>query len=98
MNGRPARTLHDAGNDRSAERGSNLQVACCGSLTTPVKPAGVRVNAIALTPLPGTQSTPVFWFHLISLDTVVLRDHVVTERYGTLHDVTVAHTPAWGDI
>jgi hypothetical protein len=54
--GRPARTLHDAGNDRSAARGSNLQVACCGSLTTPVKPAGVRVNATALTPLPGTQS------------------------------------------
>src|SRR5438270_4280766 len=48
--------LHDAGNDRSIERGSDLQAARRGSLTTPAKPAGERESDAALTPRPGTRS------------------------------------------
>src|SRR6266513_530229 len=47
--------LHDAGNDRSIERGSDLQAARRGSLTTPAKPAGERESDAALTPRPGTR-------------------------------------------
>ena len=36
--GRAARPLHDPGNDRAVERGSNLQAARRGSLTTPANP------------------------------------------------------------
>src|SRR5437870_12058544 len=50
--------LHDAGNDRSIERGSDLQAARRGSLTTPAKPAGERESDAALTPRPGTRSEP----------------------------------------
>src|ERR1700730_18486866 len=56
--GRPARPLHDAGNNRSAERGSNLHVARRGNLTISAKPARERENVVALTPLPGTRSLP----------------------------------------
>src|SRR5437899_7749896 len=56
--GRPARPLHDAGNDRSIERRSDLQAARRGSLTTPAKPAVERENTAALTPSPGTRSLP----------------------------------------
>src|SRR5205814_10160974 len=48
--------LHDPGNDRSFERGSDLQTARRGSLTTPAKPAGEREGDAALTPRPGTRS------------------------------------------
>jgi hypothetical protein len=58
--GGAARPLHDAGNDRSVERGSNLQATRRGRLTTPAKPAGERENANALTPRPGTRSL-VLW-------------------------------------
>src|ERR1700674_4667775 len=54
--GGAARPLHDAGNNRSVGRGSNLQATRRGSLTTPAKPAGERENANALTPPPGTRS------------------------------------------
>src|SRR5712671_1082077 len=60
--GRPARPLHDAGNNRSAERGSNLQVAHRGNLTISAKPARERENLAALTPLPGTRSRACRWF------------------------------------
>src|SRR5947207_3821414 len=48
--------LHDPGNDRSIERGSDLQAARRGSLTTPAKPAGERESDAALTPRSGTRS------------------------------------------
>src|SRR5438105_1388138 len=48
--------LHDAGNDRPIERGSDLQAARRGSLTPPAKPAGERESDAALTPRPGTRS------------------------------------------
>src|SRR5467141_2459005 len=54
--GGAASPLHDAGNNRSVERRSNLQVTCYGSLTTPAKPAGERENTTALTPPPGARS------------------------------------------
>src|SRR5260370_10378858 len=54
--GRAARTLHDPGNNGSIERGSDLQAACRGSLTTPAKPAGEHENHDALTPRPGIRS------------------------------------------
>src|SRR5438132_7864083 len=59
--GGAARPLHDAGNDRFIERGSNLQATRYGTLTTPAKPAGERENATALTPHLGTRS----WLGLI---------------------------------
>src|SRR5439155_22831481 len=40
--GSAACPLHDAGNNRSIERGSDLQAARRGSLTIPAKPAGER--------------------------------------------------------
>src|SRR5438094_9232166 len=58
--------LHDAGNDRSIERGSDLQAARRGSLTTPATPAGERESDAALTPRPGTRSAPRS--HMSSLD------------------------------
>src|SRR5882724_4950468 len=54
--GRAARPLHDPGNHRSIERGSNLQAARRGGLMKPAKPAGERVNTAALTPSLGTRS------------------------------------------
>src|SRR5436190_12944396 len=51
--------LHDPGNDRSIERGSDLQAARRGSLTTPAKPAGERESDAALTPRSGTRSRAV---------------------------------------
>src|SRR6202035_3378780 len=51
-----ARPLHDAGNHRPIERGSDLQAARYGSLTTPAKPAGERQSDATPTPRPGTQS------------------------------------------
>src|SRR5207244_8018312 len=48
--------LYDPGNHRSIERGSDLQAARRGSLTTPAKPAGERESDAALTPRPGTRS------------------------------------------
>src|SRR6266550_1711643 len=54
--------LHDAGNDRSIERGSDLQAARRGSLTTPAKPAGERESDTALTPRPGTRSNLLHTF------------------------------------
>src|SRR5439155_184297 len=49
--------LHDPGNDRSIERGSDLQAARRGSLTTPAKPAGERESDAALTPRSVTRSS-----------------------------------------
>src|ERR1700738_1243500 len=57
--GRAARPLHDPGNHRSVERGSNLQAARRGGLMKPAKPAGERENTAALTPSLGTRSTSV---------------------------------------
>src|SRR6202023_574759 len=57
--GRAARPLHDPGNHRSIERGSNLQAARRGGLMKPAKLAGARVNTAALTPSLGTRSTDV---------------------------------------
>src|SRR3984893_2876859 len=54
--GRAARPLHDPGNHRSIERGSNLQAARRGGLMKPAKPAGERENTAALTPSLGTRS------------------------------------------
>src|ERR1700736_2047978 len=54
--GRAARPLHDPGNHRSIERGSNLQAARRGGLMKPAKLAGERVNTAALTPSLGTRS------------------------------------------
>src|SRR6266446_4151710 len=54
--GRAARPIHDPGNHRAIERGSNLQAARRGGLMKPAKPAGERKNAAALTPSPGTPS------------------------------------------
>src|SRR5207302_3380845 len=48
--------LYDPGNHCSIERGSDLQAARRGSLTTPAKPAGERESDAALTPRPGTRS------------------------------------------
>src|ERR1700730_7141818 len=56
--GRAARPLHDPGNHRSIERGSNLQAARRGGLMKPAKPAGERENTAALTPSLGTRSVP----------------------------------------
>src|SRR6266478_7728715 len=55
--GRAARPLHDPGNHRSVERGSNLQAARRGGLMKPAKPAGERENTAALTPSLGTRSS-----------------------------------------
>src|SRR5439155_8459206 len=52
--------LYDPGNHRSIERGSDLQAARYGSLTTPAKPAGERESDAALTPRPGTRSAADF--------------------------------------
>src|ERR1700730_10148893 len=57
--GRAARPLHDPGNHRSVERGSNPHTARCGSLRRPAKPAGERENDAALTPTPGAR--PQLW-------------------------------------
>src|ERR1700730_7631505 len=54
--GGAARPLHDPGNHRSVERGSNLQAARRGGLMKPAKPAGERENTAALTPSLGTRS------------------------------------------
>src|SRR6266478_3720267 len=54
--GRAARPLHDPGNHRSIERGSNLQAARRGGLIKPAKAAGERVNTAALTPSLGTRA------------------------------------------
>src|ERR1700730_9091505 len=56
--GGAARPLHDPGNHRSVERGSNLQAARRGGLMKPAKPAGERENTAALTPSLGTRSPP----------------------------------------
>src|ERR1700730_8859863 len=53
--GGAARPLHDPGNHRSVERGSNLQAARRGGLMKPAKPAGERENTAALTPSLGTR-------------------------------------------
>src|SRR5882724_7141487 len=58
--GRAAPPLHDPGNHRSIERGSNLQAARRGGLMKPAKPAGERVNTAALTPSLGTRSSKRF--------------------------------------
>src|ERR1700730_18654082 len=57
--GGAARPLHDPGNHRSIERGSNPHAARCGSLRRPAKPAGERENDAALTPQPGTRSSKI---------------------------------------
>src|SRR6267143_2232411 len=54
--GGAARPLHDPGNHRSVERGSNPHTARCGSLRRPAKPAGERENDAALTPTLGARS------------------------------------------
>src|ERR1700730_14244731 len=54
--GGAARPLHDPGNHRSVERGSNLQAARRGGLMKPAKPAGERENTAALTTSLGTRS------------------------------------------
>src|SRR3984893_6533420 len=54
--GGAARPLHDPGNHRSVERGSNPHTARCGSLRRPAKPAGERENDAALTPNLGARS------------------------------------------
>src|SRR5437870_5455338 len=54
--GRAARPLHDPGNHRAIERGSNLQAARRGGLIKPAKPAGERENTAALTPSLGARS------------------------------------------
>src|SRR4029077_11756311 len=53
--GRAARPLHDSGNHRAIERGSNLQAARRGGLIKPAKPAGERENTAALTPSLGAR-------------------------------------------
>src|SRR6266404_7895002 len=53
---RAARPLHDPGNHRAIERGSNLQAARRGGLIKPAKPAGERENTAALTPSLGARS------------------------------------------
>src|ERR1700730_5088882 len=53
--GGAARPLHDPGNHRSIERGSNPHAARCGSLRRPAKTAGERHVDAALTPQPGTR-------------------------------------------
>src|ERR1700730_11585698 len=57
--GGAARPLHDPGNHRSVERGSNLQAARRGGLMKPAKPAGERENTAALTPSLGTRSASI---------------------------------------
>src|SRR6266851_4467496 len=55
--GRPARSLHDAGNHRAVERRSSRQAARRGGgLTIPASPAGERETTAAPTPLLGTRS------------------------------------------
>src|SRR5436305_12701107 len=55
--GRPARSLHDAGNHRTVERRSPRQAARRGGgLTIPASPAGERETTAALTPLLGARS------------------------------------------
>src|SRR5882762_9061327 len=55
--GRPARSLHDAGNHRAVERRSPRQAARRGGgLTIPASPAGERETTAALTPLLGARS------------------------------------------
>src|SRR5437762_6877889 len=55
--GRPARSLHDAGNHRAVERRSPRQAARPGGgLTIPASPAGERETTAALTPLLGARS------------------------------------------
>jgi putative transposase len=55
--GRPARPLHDAGNDRLVERRSHRQAARRdGSLMIPATPAGERDTAAAHTPRLGARS------------------------------------------
>src|SRR5712691_6866537 len=57
--GRPARSLHDAGNHRAVERRSPRQAARRGGgLTIPASPAGERETTAALTPLLGARSSP----------------------------------------
>src|SRR6267378_2431485 len=53
--GRAARPLHDPGNHRAIERGSNLQAARRGGLIKPAKPAEERENTAALTPSLGAR-------------------------------------------
>src|SRR5437868_15135626 len=60
--GGAARPLHDPGNHRSIERGSNPYAARCGSLRRPAKPAGERHIDAALTPPPGTRSERPYLF------------------------------------
>src|SRR5665213_1414473 len=58
--GRPARSLHDAGNHRTFERRSHRQAARrSGGLTIPASPAGERETTAALTPLLGARSLSV---------------------------------------
>ena len=57
--GRAARPLHDSGNHRAIERGSNLQAARRGGLIKPAKPAGERENTAALTPSLGARPRSV---------------------------------------
>src|ERR1700736_4616280 len=54
--GGAARPLHDPGNHRSIERGSNPHAARCSKLRRPAKPAGERHVDAGLTPQPGTRS------------------------------------------
>src|ERR1700730_16775624 len=72
--GRAARPLHDPGNHRSVERGSNPHTARCGSLRRPAKPAGERENDAALTPTPGARSIRLFTLWTVVEASAILKD------------------------
>src|SRR5882762_7118730 len=80
--GRAARPLHDPGNHRAIERGSNLQAARRGGLIKPAKPAEERENTAALTPSLGAR--PPNPFHWLANDS---RVHLLEKSGAPIHVV-----------
>src|SRR6202022_1505104 len=86
--GGAARPLHDPGNHRSVERGSNPHTARCGSLRRPAKPAGERENDAALTPTPGARSAGHFYISYVGTSTGYFPVHklIFVEFHETMMD------------